>query len=71
MRAFTSFGDGHGVWEKSGGALLPFYARNLRDVTQWAAPLEPHRSDADAPELQTARLQRRACRRRDGTRRLG
>jgi len=31
MRAFSSFGDGHGVWERSGGALLPFYARkNMR-----------------------------------------
>ena len=39
--AFTSFGDGHGVWEKDGGALLPFYARNFRSVVQWAAPLEP------------------------------
>src|SRR4030095_5796462 len=38
-RAFTSFGDGHGVWEKDGGPQLPFYARNLRTVTQWAEPL--------------------------------
>jgi hypothetical protein len=38
--AFTSFGDGHGVWEKDGGAVLPFYARNFRDVTQWAAPIQ-------------------------------
>ena len=38
--AFTSFGDGHGVWETSGGRVLPFYARNFRDVKQWAAPLE-------------------------------
>ena len=35
-RAFTSFGDGHGVWERSGGLLLPFYARNMRTVTQWS-----------------------------------
>ncbi|HEY0875000.1 MAG TPA: Ig-like domain-containing protein, partial [Vicinamibacterales bacterium] len=41
MRAFTSFGDGEGVWEKDGGAQLPFYARNLADVTQWAAPIRP------------------------------
>ena len=40
-RAFTSFGDGHGVWEKGGGTLLPFYARNFPAVTQWAAPVEP------------------------------
>ncbi len=39
--AFTSFGDGHGVWEKDGGATLPFYARNFRDVRQWAARIEP------------------------------
>ena len=37
--AFTSFGDGHGVWEKDGGPQLPFYARNFRNATQWAAPL--------------------------------
>ena len=41
QRAFTSFGDGHGVWEKGGGALLPFYARNFQNVTQWAAPVDP------------------------------
>jgi uncharacterized protein YfaS (alpha-2-macroglobulin family) len=41
MRAFTSFGDGHGVWEKDGGTQLPFYARNLRTVTQWASGLDP------------------------------
>ncbi|HEX6973571.1 MAG TPA: MG2 domain-containing protein, partial [Vicinamibacterales bacterium] len=39
--AFTSFGDGHGVWEKDGGSVLPFYARNYRDVTQWAATIQP------------------------------
>ena len=38
-RAFTSFGEGQGVWEKDGGAQLPFYARNMTRVTQWAAPL--------------------------------
>ena len=37
--AFTSFGDGHGVWESTGGATLPFYARNFRDVRQWATKL--------------------------------
>src|SRR4029077_13553067 len=35
QRAFTSFGDGHGVWEKGGGAVLPFYARNILGVKQW------------------------------------
>ncbi len=39
--AFSSFGDGQGVWEKSGGSLLPFYARNLQDVTQWLLPIQP------------------------------
>jgi uncharacterized protein YfaS (alpha-2-macroglobulin family) len=48
QRAFTGFGDGHGVWESSGGAVLPFYARNFRNVTQWAAPLAP---DALMPTL--------------------
>jgi alpha-2-macroglobulin len=38
--AFTSFGDGHGVWETGGGTLLPFYARNFRNATEWAAPLQ-------------------------------
>jgi uncharacterized protein YfaS (alpha-2-macroglobulin family) len=41
QRAFTSFGDGHGVWELGGGKALPFYARNFRDVTQWAARIDP------------------------------
>ena len=39
--AFTSFGDGHGVWETGGGTLLPFYARNYRNALEWAAPIEP------------------------------
>jgi uncharacterized protein YfaS (alpha-2-macroglobulin family) len=37
--AFTSFGDGHGVWESSGGSILPFYARNFRSVKQWMKPV--------------------------------
>lgn len=36
--AFVSFGDGHGVWEASGGPLLPFHSRNFKNVTQWLAP---------------------------------
>jgi uncharacterized protein YfaS (alpha-2-macroglobulin family) len=40
-RAFTSFGDGHGVWETGGGAALPFYSRNFREVTQWVEPIAP------------------------------
>ena len=39
--SFTSFGDGHGVWESGGGTVLPFYARNLTGVSQWAVPLAP------------------------------
>jgi uncharacterized protein YfaS (alpha-2-macroglobulin family) len=37
--AFTSFGGGHGVWESSGGPLLPFHARNFRSVQQWLEPI--------------------------------
>src|SRR5262249_12572381 len=33
--AFTSFGDGHGVWEPGGGPL-PSHARNFSDARQWA-----------------------------------
>ena len=39
--AFTSFGDGHGVWEKDGGPQLPFYARNFTNVIQWLVPVAP------------------------------
>ena len=41
-RAFTSFGDGHGVWE-TGGGPLPFYGRNFVDTIQWARPITPDR----------------------------
>lgn len=41
QNAFSSFGDGHGVWEASGGPLLPFHARNLQSVSQWADPVKP------------------------------
>ena len=37
--AFVSFGSGHGVWESTGGPILPFHSRNFRSVTQWLAPL--------------------------------
>ncbi len=40
-RPFTSFGDGHGVWETDGGPQLPFYARNYASVTQWITRLDP------------------------------
>ena len=39
QRPFTSFGDGHGVWETGGGSVLPFYARNFRNVRQWVASI--------------------------------
>ena len=39
--AFTSFGDGHGVWESTGGTVLPFYARNFTSVRQWIAAVPP------------------------------
>jgi uncharacterized protein YfaS (alpha-2-macroglobulin family) len=38
--AFVSFGSGHGVWESTGGTVLPFHARNYKSVTQWLAPLK-------------------------------
>src|ERR1041385_4143972 len=38
--AFISFGDGHGVWESSGGPILPFHARNFLDVQQWVKPIQ-------------------------------
>ena len=37
--AFVSFGSGHGVWESTGGTILPFHARNFRSVKQWLAPM--------------------------------
>lgn len=37
--AFVSFDGGHGVWESTGGTLLPFHAKNLLDVVQWVQPL--------------------------------
>ncbi|ODS57327.1 MAG: hypothetical protein ABS36_05390 [Acidobacteria bacterium SCN 69-37] len=40
-RAFTSFGDGHGVWETSGGPQIPFSSRNFTSVTQWLTRLQP------------------------------
>ena len=39
QRPFVSFGDGHGVWESSGGPVLPFYARNFKNVRQWTAAI--------------------------------
>jgi uncharacterized protein YfaS (alpha-2-macroglobulin family) len=33
--AFSSFGEGHGVWEPSGGTVIPFSARNLQNVSEW------------------------------------
>jgi uncharacterized protein YfaS (alpha-2-macroglobulin family) len=39
--AFTSFGDGHGVWERTSGTSLPFFARNVNQIRQWVAPLAP------------------------------
>ena len=59
-RAFTSFGDGHGVWERSGGKQLPFYARNFRTVTQWVAAHRAARSDADDSPAAADRRRRRS-----------
>jgi uncharacterized protein YfaS (alpha-2-macroglobulin family) len=58
QRAFTSFGDGHGVWEKGGGAVLPFYARNMQNVKQWAAPVEPQALMSTLLDLQHANFRR-------------
>jgi uncharacterized protein YfaS (alpha-2-macroglobulin family) len=38
--AFVSFGSGHGVWEATGGPVLPFHARNFKTVKQWLSPLK-------------------------------
>ncbi len=38
-QAYSSFGEGHGVWEPEGGPLVPFWARNLQNVKQWIVPL--------------------------------
>jgi uncharacterized protein YfaS (alpha-2-macroglobulin family) len=54
QHAFTSFGDGHGVWEKDGGPQLPFYARNFRNVTQWAARIDPSQLVPTIVRLQVA-----------------
>ncbi len=54
QHAFTSFGDGHGVWEKGGGTLLPFHARNFLNVKQWAVPVEPQQLMATLVQLQDA-----------------
>ncbi len=40
-RAFTSFGDGHGVWESGGGRRIPFSSRNYTSATEQLVPLTP------------------------------
>jgi uncharacterized protein YfaS (alpha-2-macroglobulin family) len=54
QRAFTSFGDGHGVWETGGGNQLPFYARNFVNVKQWAMAVEPARLMPTVLDLQSS-----------------
>ena len=39
--AFTSFGDGHGVWEQDAGPQLPFSSRNFLAVRQWLNRVTP------------------------------
>lgn len=46
--AFTSFGTGHGVWEATGGTRLPFYARNVTKIDQWAGAVTPENLVATA-----------------------
>jgi hypothetical protein len=50
--AFTSFGDGHGVWETSGGPKLPFYSRNFQDVKQWVSAVSPDQLMPTIKDLQ-------------------
>ena len=58
QHAFTSFGDGHGVWETGAGSQLPFYARNFQNVVQWAAPVSPGNLMSTLRSLQEARFRR-------------
>ena len=53
--AFTSFGDGHGVWERASGARLPFFARNVNQIRQWVAPLLPDQLMSRMVQLETTR----------------
>lgn len=39
-RANISFGEGEGVWERSRGTLVPFYAKNVKKVKQNIVPLK-------------------------------
>ena len=43
QRAFTSFGDGHGVWEKAAARCCRSTRATSANVTQWAAPMPPSR----------------------------
>ncbi len=55
--AFTSFGDGHGVWESSGGPQLPFYSRNFQAVTERVARILPGDLMPRLLELERQRFQ--------------
>ncbi|HUP60354.1 MAG TPA: alpha-2-macroglobulin family protein [Thermoanaerobaculia bacterium] len=55
--AFVSFGSGHGVWESSGGPVLPFAVRNYKSVKQWLAPLSLDRLMPVMQELRETRFQ--------------
>ena len=50
--AFVSFGSGHGVWETSGGSVVPLHVRNFRSVKQWLAPITADRLMPTIRELQ-------------------
>jgi uncharacterized protein YfaS (alpha-2-macroglobulin family) len=56
--AFISFGDGHGVWESSGGPILPFHARNFLDVQQWLMPVTIDQVMPTMQELDKANFQK-------------
>jgi uncharacterized protein YfaS (alpha-2-macroglobulin family) len=69
--AFTSFGDGHGVWESDGGPVLPFHARNLKSVDQWAMPVSTQALVPTIIELQEGDYFRAAPPSEPMSRRLG
>src|SRR6266540_1398351 len=56
--AFISFGDGHGVWESSGGPILPFHARNFLDVQQWLMPIGVEQAMPTMLDLEKANFQK-------------
>jgi len=56
--AFISFGDGHGVWESSGGPVLPFHARNFATVQQWLMPISIEQTMASMLEIESGNFRK-------------